>query len=154
MQPVAMPQITQYSCSGEESTKSSSFSYFDCLCRVVTSTALVAAAVFGILYISKKAESISSIYALGNSSATASLNWGGQMGKWHHVLLMPQLPGRLGEPGIVSLYKRRPLIKTHKVREFPNHWKRLKVQMEKKKKKTGPMFTILTIFACQIASCV
>ena len=145
MRPTAMPQIMQYSCSGEERTKnSSSLSYLNCLYQImVTTTPLVAAAaaVLRILSISKKVESISSISALGNSSATAS--WGGCIKVVlcaHHTLAAREARRTWH---FQPLYNGRPLIKPHKVGEFPNHWK---FQMAKKRANVHN-----TIFACQIS---
>ena len=90
--------------------------------------------VLRIISISKKVESISSTSALENPSATASANWGGcikMLPHVHHALAAREARRTWH---VQPPHKGRPLIKLHKVGEFPNHWKGLKFHMGKKKK--------------------
>ena len=82
--------------------------------------------VLRIISISKKVESVSSISALENPSATVSTNWGEcikMLPHVHHALAAREARRTWHfQPS----HKGRPLIKLHKVGEFPHHWKGLK----------------------------
>ena len=83
--------------------------------------------VLRIISISKKVESISSISALENPSATASTNWGGCIKMLPHVhhALAARKARRTWH--FQPPHKGRPLIKLHKIGEFPHHWKGFKI---------------------------